>query len=185
MNKKNEDEILVKEFLSGKEESFDKLYRKYSKKIYSFIRRIAGDEHLAEDFLQEVFMKVYKNLNKFKFKSSFYTWLYRIAFNTTITLLNKKKKRKETNLENHQNIKENHNTPDKILSESIIKDRISDAVGRLPEMQRYVFTLRFNEHMHYKDISKVLNISESSGKTNFHHALNNLKKSLGDLLWKN
>ncbi len=174
------DEKLVKEIIQGNEKAFDILYRRYARKVYSIIARIVKDEHLAEDIMQEVFVKVYQNVKKFKFKSAFFTWLYRIAINTAVTALKKKSKYKESRLEN--DVLPDENSPEKKLNKEYIKNKIENAVDKLPDKQKLIFNLRFYDGLKYSDISNIINVSESSCKTNFHYAMNNLKQHLGGLL---
>jgi RNA polymerase sigma-70 factor (ECF subfamily) len=174
------DEQLVEDIQKGNENSFDILYRKYARRVFNIIVRIVKDRHLAEDIMQEVFVKVNKSINKFKFKSSFYTWLYRIAVNTALTFAKKKSKKKEAELK--LDILSHNSSPEKKLDNEYVKRKIENAVNNLPEKQRMIFTLRFYEDLKYNDISKIMNVSENSCKTNFHYAMNNLKEQLGGLL---
>ncbi len=174
------DEELVKELINGNEKAFDYLYRRYSRKVYSIIARITKDEDLAEDIMQEVFVKTYKNIKNFKFKSTFFTWLYRIAVNTALTGLKKKSKLKESEL--NQEILPSESSPDKKLEGEYIKQQIEAAVDTLPEKQRLIFSLRFYEDLKYSEIAEITKISLNACKTNYHYATNALKEKLGVLI---
>ena len=76
------DDELVRAFQAGNRFAFDKLVRKHQDRIFNLCYRFFGDYQDANDFAQEVFIKVYQSLNKFRYESSFSTWLYRIAVNT-------------------------------------------------------------------------------------------------------
>ena len=157
------------------------LFKKYSKGIQRVIERIVLDEHKAEDIMQEVFLKVYKNLGKFKFKSSVFTWLYRIAVNTALTYKTRRKSALANELK-EEIITTMDNQVENDFEKQILKKRIKDAVDRLPKKQRAIFTLRFYERMPFKDVANILKIKENSAKVNFHHALGKLKNMLEDLL---
>jgi RNA polymerase sigma-70 factor (ECF subfamily) len=168
--------MLIREILDGKIESFDVLYNKYSKKIFNFLFRMTKEEYLAEDIMQEVFIKVYKNLEKFKFKSAFYTWLYRIAFNTALTHLKKRKRLKEKEYTEETL----HSQTDNLEKfDNIIDTKSLEIVlNKLPDKQRHVFNLRFFDKLKFSELADVLQISENSAKTNFHYAMQKIKKEL-------
>jgi len=91
--KQVEDEEILEKFSVEKtrNEAFNLLIKKYQEKIYWHVRRLVVDHDDADDLVQEVFIKVWKNLSKFRNDSKLYTWIYRIATNESITFLNKKK----------------------------------------------------------------------------------------------
>jgi RNA polymerase sigma-70 factor (ECF subfamily) len=156
------------------------LFKKYSRGIQRIIERIVLDEHKSEDIMQEVFLKVYKNLGKFKFKSSVFTWLYRIAVNTALSY--KASRKASENELGEQTLKTMDNQVESNFEKENIKNRIKEAVNTLPKKQRAIFTLRFYEKMPFKDVANILKIKENAAKVNFHHALGKLKNMLEDLL---
>jgi len=85
MSLKKDDFELVRASRDGDQEAFGELVRKYQGKIYSLAYGMVGNHADADDLAQEIFLKTYRNIKKFRFKSSFYTWLYRIATNTIIS----------------------------------------------------------------------------------------------------
>lgn len=121
----------------------------------------------ADDALQNVFIKVFKNIKGFKEDSKLYTWLYRIATNESINLL---KKRKKNQVEDLTVI--NSNPP--VSATEIDSDKaqkiLKDAINTLPEKQRLIFNLRYYDEMAYKEMSEVLDTSIGALKASFHHA---------------
>jgi len=97
MSLKKDDFELVRASRDGDQEAFGELVRKYQGKIYSLAYGMVGNHADADDLAQEIFLKTYRNIKKFRFKSSFYTWLYRIATNTIIS--RRKKLRGDSHLE--------------------------------------------------------------------------------------
>ena len=97
MKKEPEDAEILKKFSDPKSrnEAFSLLLDKYQQKIYWHVRRMVIDHDDADDVVQEVFIKVWKNLENFRNDSQLYTWLYRIATNECITFLNRKKTKKQ------------------------------------------------------------------------------------------
>lgn len=175
-----DDEKIIKDIIGGDGNKFDLLYNKYSKKIYNIVYRLTMDEFLAEDIMQEVFIKVYRNLNKFKFKSSFYTWLYRIAINSSITGIKKLKKNQEKILFDDMPMEDID--PYTKIEKKILNEKIRITINKLSKKQKFVFTLRFYENLPFADISEILKITESSAKTNYHYALKKIKKELNTFL---
>src|SRR5690606_32169408 len=82
-----------------RDEAFGQLLKKYQQKIYWHVRRLVIDHDDADDLVQDIFVKVWKNLGNFREDAQLYTWLYRIATNECITFLNKKKQRQQVSLD--------------------------------------------------------------------------------------
>jgi RNA polymerase sigma-70 factor (ECF subfamily) len=160
-----------------KDTGFTLLMNKYKEKVYWHIRRIVVSHHDAQDVLQETFINVYRHIEKFEAKSSVYTWLYRIAVNESIRLLNSKKidtsSYEEMSRYLTETLKESApESGDKILL------KFQEAVLRLPEKQRLVFNLRYYDELPYDEISKILGSSVNALKTNYHLAVEKVKKFL-------
>lgn len=142
----------------------------YQQKVYWHIRRLVVTHEDAEDLLQEVFVKSFKNWKSFRGDSSIGTWLYRIATNECITFLNKQKA--QTTIDGGNS----HELAQKLADDSMTdnSDRIiralQEAVLKLPEMQRMVFNMRYYDDMSYQDIANVTGSSMSAAKTNYHIA---------------
>ena len=131
-------------------------------------------------------MKVYKNIQRFRFESDFYTWLYRIAVNSAISY------RKRRNRHIHAHIgeagdQENGKTytpsdsapgPDKKLIDHEIKQQIESNLDRLPLMQRVVFTLRFLQDFRIKEIANIINCSEGTVKNYIFRSTQKMRKHL-------
>ena len=107
-----EDREILIEFKenNGKDKAFSALVKKYQQRIYWHIRKMIIDHDDTDDVLQEVFVKVYKNLDGFREASQLYTWIYRIATNEALTFLNKRRKRLALGLDEINNELENHLT---------------------------------------------------------------------------
>jgi len=172
-----EDKVILELFHSpeGKEKAFTMLIRKYQEKLYWHIRRLVVNHEDASDVVQNMFIKVWNALDKFREDSLLYTWLYRIATNESLTFLEQKKKKIAVPMD--------HNGVD--LSESIKADQYFDsqklewklqlAIQRLPEKQRIVFNLRYYDEMPYETMSKILDTSEGALKASYHHAVKKIE----------
>lgn len=141
----------------------------YQSRLYWHIRRLIVDHDLAQDVLQDTFIKAYQNFHQFKQDSQLYTWLYRIATNEALQQLNRMKKMQKTDQDAEiylQNlVAENVET-----EAEEIQILLQKAIQTLPEKQKLVFTMRYYEDLPYEEISKILDMSVGTLKTNYHYA---------------
>lgn len=161
-----------------KEKAFSMLVQTYQERLYWHIRRMVVNHDDADDVLQNTFVKVWRNLEKFQGNSKLYTWLYRIATNESLTFLNKKKRKSTTPLET-----ENYNlgatlTSDPYFDGDEIQLKLQEAIDILPPKQKQVFLLRYYDEMKYDEMSEVLDTSVGALKASYHHAVKKIEKFL-------
>lgn len=120
--------------------------------MYWHIRNIVKSHDDADDALQNTFIKVYKNIHKFKGDSKLFSWMYRIATNESITLINKKAKRLQISNEEVQQTALNNLTSDVYFEGSDIQLKLQQAIATLPEKQQLVFNMKYFEDIKYKDM---------------------------------
>lgn len=141
----------------------------YQSRLYWHIRRIIVDGDLAQDTLQETFIKAYQNFHQFKNDSQLYTWLYRIATNEALQQVNKLKKMQKTDEDSEyymQNL-----VADNVSSDAEeIQTLLQNAIQSLPEKQKLVFMMRYYDDLPYEEISKIVDMSVGTLKTNYHYA---------------
>ena len=162
-------EILL---LLKKESTMDKGFRllveKYQKRLYYHVRNLVGEHEDADDVLQNVFIKVFKNIGGFEERAELFTWLYRIATNESYTFLQSQKRKATLTIDiTELNSKE----ADNYFDELQLEEKLTKAIERLPEKQKAVFNLRYYEEMSYEDISSVLGTSVGALKASYHHAV--------------
>lgn len=163
---------------SSYERGFRLLVDTYSERMYWQIRKMVLSHEDADDVLQNVFMKVYKNIKNFKGSSKLHTWLHRICINESITFLNKKKKLQTTSLDQPELGLENQLKADAYFDGNEIERKLQVALASLPDKQRVVFNLRYYDEMTYKDMSQLLETSIGALKASYHHALKKVEDSL-------
>lgn len=148
------------------------LYDTYASKMYAVCLRYAGNENDANDILQESFIKVYKNLPKFRAEGSFEGWIRRIFINTSIEHYRKKVKSYNIS-EAHENTVEDTNLDalDLLAAKDIMK-----LVHELPPGYKSVFNLHVVEGYSHKDIAGMLGITEGTSKSQLARAKGALKK---------
>jgi RNA polymerase sigma-70 factor (ECF subfamily) len=171
------DHELIREFQNGDENSYNILTKRYVQKIYGYFVQITGDEMDAEDLTQDVFLKLYKNLKKFRFDSKFSTYLYRINSNQIASYFRKSKWRKLLNLNEYPELIDDPEDFDREWT----RQKLRNVISTLPKKQQAVVTMRIIQQLPFKDIAEVLNISDNSAKVNYHHAVKRLKEKLGEI----
>lgn len=173
---KNDNE-LIRQYQNGSVTAFDELVRHHLDETYNFFIKITNDQMDAEDLAQDVFLKLYKSLRKFRFEANFKTYLYRVNINAANNYLGRSKWRKWLHLDDSP-----EQTDDSPGAESDwTKQELWNAVAKLPKTQRMVVTMRVAQNMPHKDIASIIGISESSVKTSYHYGINQLKKQLGNV----
>ncbi len=141
----------------------------YQSRLYWHIRRLIVDHDSAQDALQNTFIKAYQNFHQFKQDSQLYTWLYRIATNEALQILNKMKKMQKTE-ENMEYQLQNLVAENAGTDAEEIQILLQKAIQALPEKQKLVFNFRYYEDLPYEEISNILEMSVGTLKTNYHYA---------------
>ena len=158
-----------------RETAFTRIIKKYQEKLYWHIRRLVVEHEDANDVLQNMFIKVWKNLDKFREDSQLYTWLYRIATNESLTFLEQRKKRKSISLSDEENFLSNKLQADKHFDGNKLEWKLQLAIQQLPDKQKAVFNLRYYDEMPYEEMSRVLETSEGALKASYHHAVKKIE----------
>jgi RNA polymerase sigma-70 factor (ECF subfamily) len=158
--------------------AFNLLVRKYQKKIYAHVRRIVIDHDDANDVVQNIFIKVWKGLEKFNEDSELYTWIYRISVNESLTFLKKKRTKFFIPIHNIEKEMSSKLDTDTSFTGDEIERKLQKALLTLPEKQRVVFNLRYYDEMPYEEMSKVLGTSVGALKASYHIAAKKVEESL-------
>lgn len=141
----------------------------YQSRLYWHIRRLIVQHDLAQDVLQDTFIKAFQNFAQFKNDSQLYTWLYRIATNEALQQLAKMKKmqKADEDAEHHMQRLVADNAEHDAEEIQIL---LQKAIQTLPEKQKLVFNIRYYDELPFEEISKILEMSVSTCKTNYHYA---------------
>jgi RNA polymerase sigma-70 factor (ECF subfamily) len=149
---------LVKDFVAGDESAFNRLITKYQQKIYWHARRMTGNHLDADEVTQEVLVTLYKKLNTFEFKSSLYTWIFRITSTRSLNYLKKRGVKKFFSFsDNEKEINRKSSEGDLIneIEKKELMEKINRQLQKLPSKQREVFILRNYDDLSYEEISKI------------------------------
>ena len=162
----------------SKELAFKTLVKRYKERLYWHIRKIVISHDDADDVLQNTFIKIFRNIDKFKGDSKLFTWMYRIATNESITFLNSKAKQNQVSNETlNENALQNL-VADVYFEGDEIQLKLQKAIAQLPRTQQLVFNMRYFDTIKYKDMSEILETSEGALKASYHIAVKKIKAYL-------
>lgn len=187
----NEDTLYIKEYIENRsEQAAYNLVQKYRKFVYLTVLQKINNTDDAKDITQDIFIKVLQSLNKFDNRSSFKTWLYRIAVNETINVLRKKKLRQFFSLSNQNDdedeiqFRDESPTPEQKFEENQLHKHLMSALKSLPEKQREAFMYRYFDNLSYEEIAEITGVSVGALKANYFHAVRKLANLLKNILGK-
>ena len=174
---KDDDEI-IQECLSGNTGAYKNLVDKYQIRIINTCYKYTKNINDAEDVAQEVFLKAFQNLSNFKFNSKFYSWIYRIAVNTSLNYINSKEKRNEKETISEENclneLNVSNDNPREYYQLNELIDKIQPLIDKLPEDLSELIMLYEIKDLTYEDISKKLDIPIGTVRSRLHRARNML-----------
>nr|WP_294895885.1 sigma-70 family RNA polymerase sigma factor [uncultured Pedobacter sp.] len=175
-----DDSLILQKFEDEKtrNEAFGLLLKKYQQKVYWHIRRMVLNHDDADDLVQDVFIKVWKNLANFRQDAQLYTWLYRIASNECITFLNKKKAKNNVSLDELPEQLTDNLNEENYFSGDAIQKKLQKALLTLPEKQKLVFNMKYYDDLKFQEISDVLGTSVGALKASYHLAVKKIEHYL-------
>lgn len=184
---------LIRAAQAGDHDAFERLVRNYDQSVLKLAINLLRSPDDAHDIYQEAFLRVYRNINSFRFDCSFHTWLYRIVTNLCLDQLRKRKVRKtepssvetpEGTVDRLETTPEYrpHSDPQRSLLSTEIKRRIESTLSEMSARERMVFEMRHYQGMRLRAIGDVLGTSEEAAKNCLFRATQKMRTALGDLL---
>ena len=167
---------LIERCLAGEVPAFDALVQKYQQDVYRLAYRMTLSADDAKDLAQETFLQAYRALQGFQRRSSFYTWLYRIAVHLCFH-----HRRRSARVEPVAEVPESpadSAQPLHDLLEAEQRHAVATAMATLPPQQRAALTLRVHQNLSYKEIGATLQCSEGAARANVFHAIQKLRAQL-------
>ncbi len=161
---------------STRESAFTTLIKKYQVRTYWHIRRIVVEHEDANDVMQNVFIKLWNNLDKFRESSSLFTWIYRITTNECMSFLELQRKRQAASLSDPDTGLANKVMADANFDGKKLEWKLQMAIQQLPEKQRVIFNLRYFDELTYEQISEILGTSAGGLKANYYHAAKKIEE---------
>jgi RNA polymerase sigma-70 factor, ECF subfamily len=188
-----DDNKLIELIKEKNQNAFQELVKKYQTLVINTCYGFVHNTDDAQDIAQEVFIEVFRSINKFRQESKIATWLYRISINKSINYLRDNRKNKwifnldllfERDGSDHEQLA-SEESPQDLLEKEENNRTIYQAIDNLPENQKIVFTLYKYDELSYKEISEVMNISLSSVESLMFRAKKNLQQKLITIYKKN
>jgi len=182
-----EDHDLVRAVINGDATAYRGLVERYEGRIYAVCYGMVRNREDARDLAQEAFVKAFKNLSRFRFSASFYTWLCRIAMNVSIDHLRRQKVRRAESFDDGVasrgpdgviSLEHHRNNPGRDLERKRLHAAILAAMDELPHDQQQVIVLREVEGMAYKEIAEVMDIPEGTVMSRLYYARKKLQAAL-------
>jgi RNA polymerase sigma-70 factor (ECF subfamily) len=188
-----DDEALVRQAQQGSTSAFEELVRHYDRVVLRLALNITGSYEDAQDIYQEAFLRAYRNLARFRFECSFYTWIYRIATNLCLDHLRQRQLRNRDILTERFEEGEEESvldrvpdqrpdtSPERATLSREVRDRIRMALARLSPRERVVFELKHYQGLKLQTVATMLNTTENTIKNTLFRATHKLRVELAEL----
>jgi len=175
------DEILIEEIRNGKMDLYSEIIRRYKIPLLSYIRRLSFNSPEAEDILQEVYLKVYRNLFGFDIKKKFSSWIYRIAHNETINYIKKHSKPKMNLDDLPEDFFSDEDNLENKIDQKFLKKEMEEYLKLIKLKYREILVLYYFEQKSYEEISEILKIPKNTVGTYIHRAKKQLIKNIKNI----
>ena len=181
VHESEDEKLLIEQAQSGDREAFEQLVRRHDRDILRLAFHMLGNREEAREVFQETFLKAYRSLSRFRFESSFYTWIYRIATNVSLDISY------ESDTETHPDrpaLKDTlaattyYSNPERRLYGKEVGEKIQDALKTLSEKERLVFELRHYQGLRLKMIGEIMGSTEETAKNYLFRATQKLRAYL-------
>ena len=172
-----QDRLLVNRALSGDRAAERSIYDQHVRPIFGLVYRMAGDEHLAEDFTQETFVRAFQRLDQYRGEAALGTWLRAIAVSVALNGLRKVKRLREREYELDEGMTGSSRAA---RSEPDLKEKLTRAVDGLPERYRTVFVMHDIEGYKHREIAEMLGIPAGTSKAQLSRARRRLRDELSE-----
>jgi RNA polymerase sigma-70 factor (ECF subfamily) len=180
------DSAAADEARKGNQHAFRVLVERHSHSVFRLAFRMTGNEHDAEDLVQETFLRAYKQLHRFDGRAGFNTWLYRICANCSIDLIRARKRRNEQQAVATDNpslhwldrVAAPGPSPERLMQSAQITGRVEEALRRLSDTERTAFVLRHYEDCNIEQIAEALGVEPNAAKHSVFRAVQKLRRAL-------
>lgn len=155
---------------------FNLLVKTYQERVYWHVRKMVIDHEDANDLTQNIFIKIWNNLESFRAESGLFTWIYRIATNECLNFLKKKRRAYWVSMDTMEGaLTQKVNQGDHISGDEI-QLKLQKALLKLPDKQRLVFNMKYFDELKFEEIAGITNTSVGALKASYHHAVKKIEK---------
>lgn len=151
--------------------AFETLVSEYSEPLYWHIRKMVVDHNDANDLLQNVFLKAWKNIHNFRGEAKLSTWLFKIAVNESLNFIQQQRQKRDISSDGGDDFLLKNIESDEYFDGDAVQLKLLKAIESLPEKQRLVFNMRYYDELKYEEISEILGTSTGALKASYHHAV--------------
>jgi RNA polymerase sigma-70 factor (ECF subfamily) len=181
-NKVETDEALLKAVKNGDCESFNPLIERYKLPLYRVMYRMVLNRDDAEDLVEEAFIKAYRSIKRFDTDRPFYSWLRRIAVNNAINFLKKERRNLTEPLKFvEKKLSNGRNDPVAMTKQKMMKERINQAMAKLPKEFRIIISLKVEKDLSYDEIGRVLKIPKGTVMSRLARARQKLRHIFNEM----
>lgn len=191
LSERDKDWLVVQQVQAGNVGAFDQLVQKYREQIFAIIYNMTGNREDASDLAQDAFIKAFQAIGRFKGKSAFYTWLYRIAINGTMTFLKKNRRRRFINYESineevapadivERLTAKNRTEKGALVQE--LQEKLNESLLKLSPKHRTVVILHEIEGLEHAEIAEITKTSVGTVRSRLHYAKQQLQAYLKDYI---
>lgn len=163
-----------------REQGFRLLVSTYGDRLYQHVRRMVQSHEDTDDVLQNTFVKVYRNFDRFREQSQLYTWLYRIATNESLTFLERRKRQRHLFMDDTDNGISATQVAEVEVDGEFIRRKLDLAIAQLPPKQKAVFSMRYFEEKSYQEMAVIFTTSVGALKASYHHAVKKIESYLSE-----
>jgi len=181
--------LLLKRAKKGDVDAFEQLIEKYQKKVYNIALKMLGNKEDAYDMSHEVFIRVYRSIDKFKEQASLSTWIYKITTNVCLDEIRRRKNRFTVSIDDDMELNDSKvkrqieydgPSPEIIVEENELREIINKSIQQLPEQYRVVTILRDIQGFSYEEIANILDVPQGTVKSRINRA----RAMLRDILYE-
>jgi len=181
----HEETEMISRCQRGDQEALKEIFDKYHKKVYRIAYGVVRQREEALDVVQEVFIKLFRSIQNFKGRSHFYTYLYRMAINTSIDHKRKAGKQFVSSLDEEGSFEpsdEADKGPEKILLQKELEEKVRQAMDKLPDEQKAAIIFRDVEGLSYQEMAEAMGCSIGTVMSRLHYGRKRMQESLKDYL---
>lgn len=176
------DEQLIRDALEGRQDAFTALVERYQRPVFNLIARLVGDHAVAEELAQETFLKAFRRLETYDVGRGLAPWLLRIAHNTAVDALRRKRPGTAT-LDPDRAPASSAPGPDRETEHRLLARELTTAIDGLRPEHRAALVLRFQEGQSYQEIAHVLGVAEGTARSHVHRARRQLADAMHRAGW--
>jgi RNA polymerase sigma-70 factor, ECF subfamily len=186
------DAAQVTRALGGDQDAFRALVERHSRSLFRLAYRMTGNEHDAEEVVQEAFLRAYRRLDRFESRANFGTWLYRIGVNCSLDMMRKRKTESSQRVQTSgndpdasdplDNVVSTDPAPDRMMLSAEVKEKVEEAMKELSPVERTAFVLRHFEGHSIEEIGKSLGLGVGATKNSVFRAVQKLRRQLEPLV---